>query len=320
MDKINRKYIWGFFTVMIVVMVSAYIINTMLPGNPKPYSLKTNTGETSNGEYYTVRDTKGMIIFQTGLDVSVDDRFISENNIEYVITKINGKNASAVIVQDQNETALNSNETQPVLGLNQPTAVAAAKESHVVIYHTHSDESYIPTDGKDSRPGKGSIYEVGDVLTETLENAGISVTHSRKAHDPHDVNAYNRSRRTAVQLLKERPDAIFDIHRDSGPSRPYYTTINGIDTSRIMMVVGRSNPNMRVNLAYAKRIKARADKLYPGLVRGIFIGRGDYNQDLYPTAMLFEIGTEKISLDLAENAVRCLGDVLIRELGVRDHS
>lgn len=47
------------------------------------------------------------------------------------------------------------------------------------------------------------------------------------------------------------------------------------------------------------------------------MGRGDYNQELYPTAMLFEIGTEGISLDLAENGVRCLGDVLIRELGVR---
>ena len=47
------------------------------------------------------------------------------------------------------------------------------------------------------------------------------------------------------------------------------------------------------------------------------MGRGNYNQDLYPTAMLFEIGTESISQDLAENGARCLGDVLIRELGAR---
>lgn len=84
------------------------------------------------------------------------------------------------------------------------------------------------------------------------------------------------------------------------------------------MVIGRSNPKMKTNLAYARKIKARADKLYPGLVRGIFMGRGDYNQDLYPTAILFEIGTDKISQDLAENAARCLGDVLIRELGARN--
>ena len=100
------------------------------------------------------------------------------------------------------------------------------------------------------------------------------------------------------------------MHRDSAPAQAYITTVNGVETARVMMVVGRSNPNMKTNLNYAKTIKAQADNLYPGLVRGIFMGKGDYNQDLYPTAMLFEVGTEKIPLSLAENAARCLGDVI----------
>jgi stage II sporulation protein P len=319
MDAINRRYVWIFFTVLIVLMAAAYIINTMLPENPKPYLLKTNTGETNSGEYYTVRDDKGTTIFQTGLAVHIDDRYISENNVEYVIIKIEGMEAKATIVQSQNEANLNlnNNETQTVFGIKPKITTAAAKDSHVVIYHTHTDESYIPTDGKASQPGEGGVFEVGDALTATLKNAGVSVTHSRQTHDPHDINAYHRSRRTAPQLIKEQPDAIYDIHRDSAPVSAYYTTINGTDSARVMMVVGRSNPNMKTNLAYARSIKEWADELYPGLVRGIFMGRGDYNQELYPTAMLFEIGTEKVSKDLAENAARCLGDVLIRELGVR---
>ncbi|HPT70532.1 MAG TPA: hypothetical protein PKW50_10320, partial [Syntrophomonas sp.] len=84
MDAINRRYVWIFFTVLIVLMAAAYIINTMLPENPKPYLLKTNTGETNSGEYYTVRDDQGMTIFQTGLAVHIDDRYISENDVEYV--------------------------------------------------------------------------------------------------------------------------------------------------------------------------------------------------------------------------------------------
>lgn len=319
MDTINKRYIWIFFTVLLVVMAAAYIINTMLPENPKPY-LKTNTGETDSGQYYTVRDEQGMTIFQTGLAVHIDDRYISENDVEYVIIKIDGMNAHATIVQNQDKATLGKEQRneQSALTLRKAIPTAAAKATHVVMYHTHSDESYIRTDGKASQPGKGGVFKVGDALTETLKNAGVSVSHSKESHGPHDINAYHRSRRTATQLLKEQPDAIYDIHRDSAPAKAYYTTINGTDSSRVMMVVGRSNPNMKTNLAYARQIKARADKLYPGLVRGIFMGRGDYNQDLYPTAILFEIGTDQISRDLAENAARCLGDVLIRELGVRN--
>jgi stage II sporulation protein P len=319
METINRRYIWIFFLVLIVVMAAAFILNTMIPKSTKPYLLKTNTGETSSGEYYTIRDEKGMTLFQTGLAVQIDDRYISENNVEYIVIKVNGKNASAAIVQKQAGLPPESNTSAAVQapGINQAVSVLAAKATHVVLYHSHDDESYIPTSGTASKPGKGDIFNVGDALADTLKNAGVSVTHSRAAHDPHDINAYHRSRRTLTQLLKEQPDAAYDIHRDSAPASAYSTTINGTATSRVMMVVGRSNPNMKTTLAYAKRIKSRADALYPGLIRGIFIGHGDYNQDLYPTALLFEIGTEKISLDLAENGARCLGDVLIRELGAR---
>jgi stage II sporulation protein P len=111
-------------------------------------------------------------------------------------------------------------------------------------------------------------------------------------------------------LLKERPDAAFDVHRDSAPTSAYFTTVNGVNTSRVMIVVGRSNPNLKTNLDYARRVKSMGDSLYPGMMRGIFIGKGDYNQDLYPTALIFEIGTEQMSLDLAQNAATCLGDVI----------
>ncbi len=319
MDSINKRYIWIFFIILIVIMVGAYILNTVRPPTLKPYRLQTNSAETSSGEFYTIRDTAGLTIFQTGLAIHVDDRYISENNVEYIVIKVDGKNATASVVQKNALREVEYTEAamptffNPSLDLT----VQAANNIHVVLYHTHSDESYVPSSGTASTPGNGGIYIVGDALTETLQNAGISVTHSRAAHDPHDINAYHRSRKTVTQLLKEQPDAVFDIHRDSAPQAAYYTSINGTDSSRVMMVVGRSNPNMQTNLAYAKRIKTRADNLYPGLVRGIFMGRGNYNQDLYPAAMLFEVGTDTISQNLAENAARCLGDVLIRELGAR---
>lgn len=318
MESINKRYIWIFFIILMVVMVGAYVLNSMRPPTLKPYRLQTDSGETTGGEFYTIRDSAGQTIFQTGLSIHIDDRYISENNVEYIIVKVDGKNATASLVQkDALREVDHGSETVPTFFISPDLPVQAAKNIHVGIYHTHTDESYVPTSGKASETGKGDVYQVGDALTATLQNAGISVNHNRTAHDPHDINAYHRSRKTVSQLIKEQPDAIYDIHRDSAPLSAYYTNINGIESSRVMMVVGRSNPNMQTNLAYAKRIKDRADNLYPGLVRGIFMGRGNYNQDLYPTAMLFEIGTESISQDLAENGARCLGDVLIRELGAR---
>jgi stage II sporulation protein P len=262
----------------------------------------------------------GVTILTTGLPVQVDDRYIAENNVEYIIIKVNGRSATAEIISKNaspQSSKLSPSARQMTSMLDNMNALQAqaAKNSHVVIYHTHSDESYAPTSGTTSQPGEGGVYSVGWVLSDTLQKAGISVTHSYANHGPHDINAYSRSRKTLVQLLKEQPDAAFDVHRDSAPAEAYLTTINGVDTSRVMIVVGRSNPNTATNLRYARAVKAQADTLYPGLIRGIFMGHGDYNQDLYPTSLLFEVGTDSIPQSLAENGVRLLGDVLTRIIG-----
>jgi stage II sporulation protein P len=316
METISRRYVWLFFAVLIVVMVGAYILNTI----NTPLLKKPIPGANEQvSSYNVVKDTLGVTILQTGLPVHVDDQYIDEHNVQYIIIKVDGQNAVADIVTSTTEnadaTADKSADITAALPFFNPSIPAqTAPGRHVVIYHTHTDESYIPTSGKASQPSAGDIYSVGTILADSLQRSGVSVSHSIAPHDPHDINAYNRSRRTVAQLLKEQPDAAFDIHRDSAPAQAYITTINGVETSRVMMVVGRSNPNMKTNLNYAKTIKAQADSLYPGLIRGIFMGKGDYNQDLYPTAMLFEVGTENIPLSLAENAARFLGDVITNVL------
>ncbi|PKM78517.1 MAG: stage II sporulation protein P [Firmicutes bacterium HGW-Firmicutes-15] len=316
MDTINRRYIWLFFSILITIMVGAYIFNIIkAPSLSKPYILRSDAGEQTNS-YYVVKDTLGVTILETGLPVQVDDQYIDEHNVQYIVLKVDGKNAVADIVTKKEDS---TNNSSGVSAMNLPyykksIPAQAAPGTHVVIYHTHTDESYVPTSAKASQPGAGDIYQVGNILTDSLQKSGVSVTHSTNAHDPHDINAYHRSRKTVTQLLTEGPDAAFDIHRDSAPASAYITSINGVDTSRVMIVMGRSNPNMKTNLQYAKKIKAEADNLYPGLVRGIFMGKGSYNQDLYPTALLFEVGTETISLDLAENGVRFLSDVITHVL------
>ncbi|MEA1962349.1 MAG: stage II sporulation protein P [Bacillota bacterium] len=318
MQTISKRYIWIFFGVLIAIMAGAYLYNAYRPApNPKPSVPTTTADEAASGTYYTIRDQNGLTLFQTGLTVHVDDRYINENDIEYIIIKIDEQDAVAKIFKSPEQKPVKSSTDTSWLRIPLPIQsipVQAAKDSHVVIYHTHTDESFTPTSGTPTKPGKGDVYKLGNTMTDALKKAGISVSHSLEKHDPHDINAYHRSRKTVVQLLKEQPDAAFDIHRDSAPTDAYLTNINGLTTSRTMIVIGRGNPNMQTNLKYAKKVKAKADELYPGLMRGIFMGKGDYNQDLYPTALLFEIGTETLSLDLPQKSTRLLADVLVEVL------
>lgn len=314
METLSRRYIWLFFGVLLVVMMGAYVLNM----RDQSILRKPADGPDRRvSTFYTIKDGAGATIMETGLQVQVDDQYIDEHNVQYIVTKVDGLNAVAeIVIPTPADTTV---AAAPGLDLFRPAAMVQALNAprHVVIYHTHTDESYIPNSGKASQPGAGDIYTVGTALADSLQKSGVSVTHNTNAHDPHDRNAYHRSRRTLAQLLKEQPDASFDIHRDSAPASAYHTSINGVDSSRVMIVVGRSNPHFRTNLSFARRIKDQSGQLYPGLIRGIFIGKGDYNQDLYPTALLFEIGTDSIAREYAENAARCLGDVLLTVLDQR---
>jgi stage II sporulation protein P len=74
---------------------------------------------------------------------------------------------------------------------------------------------------------------------------------------------------------------------------------------------------MATNLEFAKRIKAYMDKHKPGLIKGIFIGRGSYNQDLSPRAMLLEVGTHTNNRYRAEKGADVFADALPAVLNIK---
>jgi stage II sporulation protein P len=309
---IRNRTLWLFFGILAIIIVSSIVL--MRVTTPPPASKpRINTAETADGNFYSIMDGHGQLILRTGFPVNIGDIFIDEKDRAFKVARLDGWKATA----EPTSIPETRKDQQQAAGLqldNTSIPVQGNGGIHVGMYHTHSDESYPISDGTSSIRGKGTIYEVGKSLTGSLITSGISVSHSDATHGPHDPNAYYRSRRTVFQLLKERPDAVFDVHRDSAPSEEYLTLINGLPTSRTMIVVGRQNPNMGSNLDFARYVKKQADELYPGLMRGIFIGRGSYNQDLYPNALLFEIGTDQLSRESAERGARNLGDVVAQVL------
>ena len=85
------------------------------------------------------------------------------------------------------------------------------------IYSTHSDESYVPTDGAESKEKDAGIYDVDEALEKALAERGVEVELDTTTHLPHDAGAYRRSRSTAARLLKSQPAALLDMHRDGVP-------------------------------------------------------------------------------------------------------
>ncbi|HHT27518.1 MAG TPA: stage II sporulation protein P [Firmicutes bacterium] len=272
-------------------------------------------GERPDGGYYRIVDLDGRFITETAWDIGKGDLYIAEDNSRYIIDRFDGDTVYA-----RYDGKEKMPDVTPKGGLAAflewaVSAVGGAKNKQnkntVAIYHTHSAESYKPTSGTESKTPRGDIYEVGKALAEALEKEGYNVDYSQDVFLPHDGQAYVRSRRVAAEFAKARPQTILDVHRDAIPDpNSYRATVNGEQMSQIRLVVGKQNQNRDANLAYAKRIKAVADEEYPGLIKGIFHARGNYNQDIGPRTILLEFGTHTTTLEEAKKSAELMAKVL----------
>ncbi|MEN6390420.1 MAG: stage II sporulation protein P [Syntrophomonas sp.] len=275
--------------------------------------------ELSPGQFFTLVDENNRIVHQTAAQVYVGDEYITADNSRYKVQEISDNQARCVLVgrEVMPQVAYDQERQAWIFDGEAVPAAAAAQQKRISIYHTHSDESYDRSDGTSSKEGSGGIYDVGDALASKLQSLGFQVEHNKNNHNPHDVNAYNRSRRTAATLLRNNPDAIFDVHRDAVPASQYQTEVKGQDVTKVKLVVGQSNPNETSSLDFAKKIKAVMDQKSPGLSNGIYIGRGDYNQDLSPRSMLIEVGSNTNTKDEAERGVQLFAESLPVVLGAQ---
>ena len=264
---------------------------------------------------YTLLDASGQALTQRAGRMYVGDEYISGDNRHYRITSVDDAAMTAMaeyLGESAADAAAFSLLDANALAESGANAKENAKDGKKLIcmYSTHSDESYIPGDGTESKWKGAGIYDVGESLKQALEKLGITAEYSKETFLPHDADAYTRSRRTAEEFMKEGPDALIDVHRDAVPASQYETEVEGDDISKVRLFVGRSNPNADANKAFARQLKAAADEAYPGLVKDIFIGRGNYNQELYPHAILLEFGTHEIEKDKAIAATEYMANVL----------
>lgn len=189
----------------------------------------------------------------------------------------------------------------------------------VGIYNTHNAEKYANEKRGPAVKGESAgVVKVAEVLENTLEDKyKISTVRSQQIHDYPDWNlSYTKSKETGKSLLSKNPSIqlLLDIHRDAGLKEKHSVVINGREAAKVLIIVGSDqrleNPDWKKNKAFAEKVDAKIDKLYPGLSRGVRVQTGRYNQHLHPHAILLEIGNVRNSLAEAEVSAEMMANVI----------
>ena len=200
--------------------------------------------------------------------------------------------------------------------INEPLAKKFNDNSKVLIYHTHTNESYIRNESEFSDisiPPRSSdedinVLKVGQELNDELNRLNIKTIHSRKYHNvPSDRGAYARSLATAKEYINNDPSIkiTLDIHRDGisdSKKLRIVENVDGVNVAKIMIVVGTdktglSHDRWRENLKFALKLQKKLIEYNPNIVKPIFISKNRYNQHLTDCSLLIEIGGDGNIID-----------------------
>lgn len=270
-----------------------------------------NLDEREEGFFEMVDERDGSTILRTARIMHVGDEFIDAKNRLFRVVEIRGNLAIARFIRNVKLALPPGRDAEAFSYMGNGVPAAQNQDTGLVaLYHSHGAEAYLPSEGDDSIEEGGGILKVGKTLASVLREKGVDVEHSLETHTPHDAGAYVRSRRTAEELMKNNPDALIDLHRDGVPAEEYLETIEGEERVQVLFVVGRQNQNAANNREFAEGLKSVADDKKPGLVKGILMAQGNYNQDLSPRALLVEAGTYQNEKEMAKESVTSFASVL----------
>ena len=206
------------------------------------------------------------------------------------------------------------------------------KGPKVLIFHTHSQETFV-----DSIPGDSStsIVGMGAYLAERLNAMGIETIHHDGVYDLINgeldrSKAYEMAGVAIKEILNQYPsiEVVIDLHRDGVKEGMHLVTeIDGKQVAKIMFFNGLSrtktngdltslpNPYIQDNLSFSFQMQMASESLYPTLARRIYLKGYRYNLHLMPKSLLIEAGAQTNSVEEVKNAMDLLaillGEVLL---------
>jgi stage II sporulation protein P len=217
--------------------------------------------------------------------------------------------------------------TDKVLEPTPPTQSTNGKKS-VLLYFTHTRESYLPYLKGESNPdmahnSKLNVTTVGDHLKAALEKRGIG-TETNKTDVVAQLNsngmayyeAYQQSRSIIQSAITNEKDLHYfiDIHRDSQRKKVTTASLNGKNYAKIAFIIGAEHPNYEKNLKLATELHNRMETKYKGISRGVFVKQGvgtngKFNQDLSSNAFLIEVGGVDNTFEEIDQTINAFADI-----------
>jgi stage II sporulation protein P len=265
---------------------------------------------------------KSSKLDDTNLEKDIEDEDEFNKYEESLIIDKLDEYESLIIIKDSHGISSIENIPKP---LNINKIKLDKQKDYILMYHTHSTESYLTEDPNvyyNSDPNK-SVVSTGRTLATVLEANGHKVDHVETAHDsPSLSGSYSRSLNTINKKKEENPNLkiLFDIHRDGVENNASYKDkflqkakidINGVSTATFSLVVGPDAANYEKVLNFAKYIKAVSDTIYPNLCTGIIVKpTGRYNLYTSDYSALIEMGSNLVTLEEANESAKLVGEIL----------
>ena len=236
-------------------------------------------------------------------------------------------------VSVQNQAKSYTVDIDETLAQKADLKVAKDGKPYVLIYHTHTTESYLDGDygwypksyTSRSLDENNNMIAVGNEIVKQLEAAGYTVIHDTELYDYPSYNgAYDRTAEMIDKYMEEYPtlEVLLDIHRDaiqydSGTKVKPTAVINNKKAAQMMIISGCEEqnvsgfPDWKYNLRFALQIQKAVEDKYPGLMRPVFFCARKYNMHKSHNSLLIEMGTDANTIDEAKYSGSLLGDALV---------
>ena len=214
--------------------------------------------------------------------------------------------------------------------------ITNTSEPQVLIFHTHTSESYMNKDQDffyenfypRSLDNQKNVTRVGEEITEKLIKNGINTIHDMTYHDHPTYNgSYSRAAKTIKKNLEEYPSlqVVIDIHRDSlgsketGKIKPIFK-YDDKKAAQMMIISGCDPddslgfPDWEKNLRLTLRLQKYCETMFPGITRPLKFAKVKYNEHLTPGSLLIEVGSDVNTLEEATNTGAMIGEALSKLL------
>ncbi len=241
------------------------------------------------------------------------------------------KSIDGIYINNQTSKQINIEQL-----LNKPLDINLTDAPAVLIIHTHTTESYTPSEKYNYTPSETdrttdlnyNMVSVGEVIYNHLTENGINTIHDKTINDhPSYSQSYSKSLKLVQGYMQKYPSIkiVIDVHRDAivTKSGTKMRPVASFDTpcAQVMTVVGTNDsglnhPQWQTNLAFVLKLQHEMNTLYPSLARPINLRRERFNHHLAPYAFILEVGTNGNTLDEAKEGALLFSKSLVSLLKV----